>query len=399
MLNLLRKDLKLWFAGKKIWIVMTGVLIMIVISTSLHAKEVVSNESYVTIGVCDLDDSQYSRLLLTYINESELLTKFATIIQGTPSELADRFDAGELTMYLVIPDQFAENMIHIENMPIQVTLSTKEKTKAIILKDMLTAYGQYISAVELHCVTLYDAMLQAGMPEKLCESENVAISYQLVFTALGKSDLFSVKEENSVKSVPFIVYYGYQILFFIICLSALLAGMELLKEQRIHMLSRLLTTMTKSGEIIFAKFLSNAILAVVFLGIAVFCIAPGTDHAYTGVILFAYLTFLIMTAFFLFLSTCFNTTSGYLLCSNILILFAAVIGGGVLPVRFLPDVFAAIAKVTPNGYFLSRILSLYQEKVWPEKSEVVIMIALTAILLCLTSLRCKSQKGGSSDEI
>jgi ABC-2 type transport system permease protein len=118
----MKRDFKLWFKSKRIWTFLLGVLIMIIISTSWHVKEEVKEEAnYISIGVVDLDDSDYSKMLLSYFNESELFAEYAKVTVGEQSEIKEKFSKGELTMYLLIPKNFVQNLIDIENVPIEAS--------------------------------------------------------------------------------------------------------------------------------------------------------------------------------------------------------------------------------------------------------------------------------------
>ena len=49
-------------------------------------------------------------------------------------------------------------MIKIENTPLQILLNIEDKTKALLMKNLLEGYEKFVSAVEINCVTLYEVM-------------------------------------------------------------------------------------------------------------------------------------------------------------------------------------------------------------------------------------------------
>lgn len=260
MLNLMKKDLKLWFTGKKIWTILLGVLIIVIIGTSWHVKKDDSGEKFVSIGVVDHDDSQYSRLMISYFEESDVFTGFANVVVGNEQEISSMFLQGELTMYLVVPKNFAQNLVNIENIPMKAYISTADTTRAIILKNMLLAYERYISSVQINCVSLYEIMKEAGMSYELRQKVNFDISMDLVFTALGKTDFFEIVEMDQVKDVPVVVYYGFEVVFLFLSYLAMSAGMELLKERRLGMLARMISTGTKMRTLLAEKLLFGLII-------------------------------------------------------------------------------------------------------------------------------------------
>ena len=337
MLNLMKKDLKLWLTGKRIWMFLLGVLIIGIISTSWHGeKNDTKEENFVSIGVVDFDDSQYSRLMLSYFQESDIFTEFATVVTGDLQTIQEMFEAGELSMYLVVPENFAQNLIDIQNVPMQAYINTEDTTRAILLKNMLTAYEKYISAVEINCVSLYEVMKLAGMSYELRQQVNFEISMDLVFTALGKTDFFEFIEIEEVKEVPLGVYYAFEVVFLFLSYLAMLAGMDVLREKRQGMLSRLMTTGTRISTILVQKLVFYALFLAILLGL--FCVvAMQSEITFNASMLwFLMLYFIIASAFFMLLSAFFTKLPTFLLISNVWILFGAVLGGGLIPILYLP---------------------------------------------------------------
>lgn len=377
MLNLMKKDLKLWFMSNRIWTFLLGVLIMLIISTSWHAKEEEKKEVYVSIGVVDLDDSAYSKLMLSYFDESKLFHEYAKVIVGSKKDIEEKFRLGELTMYLVVPENFAQNLIDIQNVPMEAYISTDDKTRAVVLKNMLEAYEKYISAVEINCVTLYEVMLEAGMSKALRQQVNVEISMDLVFTALGKADFFEVIELDDVKAVPLVTYYSFEIIFLFISYLALLAGMDLLRERRQGLLMRLISTGTKVELVVTQKLLLYTSLIGSLLGLLYLILGVRGISIYLGVFAFIILYFAFASMVFMLLSSFFTKLPTFLLISNVLILFGAVLGGGMIPIEYLPNSMITIAKATMNYWFQRSSTLLFSGH---EKLSVTLVIF---VLLCI----------------
>lgn len=385
MLNLVKKDLKLWFKSKRIWTFILGVLIMVIISTSWHAnKKENEGPAYVTIGVVDLDGSEYSKLMLSHFNESDLFAKYAKIIVGDRQKITRMFEQGELTMYLIVPKNFAQNLIDIQNIPMQAYISTEDKTRAIILKNMLEAYEKYISAVEINCVTLYEVMKEAGMPEALVNQVNVKISMDLVFTALGKADFFEVVELEEIDTVPIAIYYSFEILFLFISYLALLAGMDLLRDRRQGLLMRLISTGTKiwivvTQKVLLYTVLVGSLISLLFLGIRLRGTPININYLF-----FLILYFSIASVFFMILGAILTKLPTFLLVSNVMILFGAILGGGMIPVSYLPEGMIKIAKATVNYWFINISTTLWSGNHTMSTAFIAMIVIsiLLGILLC-----------------
>ena len=62
---------------------------------------------------------------------------------------------------------------------------------------------------------------------------------------------------------------------------------------------------------------------------------------------------------FLFLGTLLRKLPNYLLVSNVLIIFGAIIGAGLIPMLYLPDAMKQLAKLSPNYWFLNISFTLH----------------------------------------
>jgi ABC-2 type transport system permease protein len=361
MWNLMKKDLKVWGQNKQIWMFLIAVLIMFIIGTAFYVtEEPASLKAGVSIGVIDKDKSEYSALMVSYFKDNKVFSQYVSVIVGEEKEIKQKFDDGELTMYLLIPPNFAESLIYIENIPMQAVISKKDTTKAIILKNMLLGYERYISAVEINCVALYDMMQEASMPQNLIDSENFRISYDLIFTALGRENFFDYIEKQDVAGIPLRMYYTYEAFFLLLSYLAVFAGMDLLLERKNGIVSRLTTMGTKVTTVVIAKFILYlglfSIPVLIFFGLGRVGLFPKTN---LSEIVFSILYFGTTVLVFLFLGTLLRKLPNYLLVANAFILFCAIIGAGLIPLFYLPDAMKQLAKLSPNYWFLNLCFTLH----------------------------------------
>ena len=52
----------------------------------------------------------------------------------------------------------------------------------------------------------------------------------------------------------------------------------------------------------------------------------------------------------------FKSEGGYIIFSNMLILLLTIVGGGIIPVMYLPEAIARVARFTPNYWFIKMLL-------------------------------------------
>lgn len=326
------------------------VLIIAMISTFCYVKEQETSEAEtgkIVLGVAKEDTSEYAELLLQYFNENEEFLKYVELIEDREEALCRIMEEGEMDAYLVIPENFAQSMIQMENLPIRATVSMKNPTKALVMRHVMEAYETYIEAVEVNCTALYRRMQEEGFTSKELSRANVEISLELIFTALGKDDLFRKREveTEAADTLSITEHYRYTAVYFILLFLFIPAGLRMIDLRQNGLLKRLNAVTVSSGSIFVAVAIPYLLFTVGLLGIL--CIVEGeADRAPAALLLILpWLVVFLVLGF-----VCGNSRQYLFICSMVLVCLA-VLGGGLIPETFLPDSFQKIAEWMPNRNF------------------------------------------------
>ncbi len=309
----------------------------------------------VAIGIVNRDTSIYSKMLLSSYEENGLFTSYVSIYIGEEEEIRAGFDEGELDMYLVIPEDFADSMTYLEHLPVQAVISAKNPAVEIMLKNLMQSYEKYIASVEIHCVALYDVMLLSGMPREQAQAVNARISVQLILKALSKGDFFEHYVLESDFSVSLVSFYALEMVLLVLTFLALLAGLRFRREDQAGIFARLNTLGVGSIRILTQKLLFFA--GEVCAGLAAFHLLFGAaGYGDSGRFLFLiWLYACLMGAVMLFMAAAFRQVKNYLLAANMFLLLGAVLGGGLVPFMYLPEGMRTLAQGIPNYRFLRLI--------------------------------------------
>ncbi|MDF2589999.1 MAG: hypothetical protein K0S41_3840 [Anaerocolumna sp.] len=363
MLYLLKKDFKELLVHKKRIVLSFIVLIILIIGTSYHVnkKDVTFSTAKIGFGVIDNDNSSYSKLLLDYFKKSESFSSYINIVQNDSKEIERLFQNGELDIYLEIPKDFAKNMIYMKHLPIKVNINSADTTKALLLKNVLESYEKYIRAVEVNCITLYDLMEQKNMDLDLIYEKNIEISYDLIFTALGKETFFSYNEENEFPSTSLQSYYTYGVIFFVLFYISFYIGFLNIKERKQGIMQRLLSTGLSVNSFLLEKIIFGVIVLSLVIGF--FSITFNFDHKVDVNLkmnMFYFISVLFCVSFSVFLSECFQDIQVYILSGNVIGFFFNILGGSIIPIMYLPKQIQTLSKFTPNYWFIKIMTSFKQ---------------------------------------
>lgn len=357
-INLLWKDLKASFYNKRIWMFFAIVSAIIIAGTYYTMKENnEKTETLVSIGVVDKDGSNYSGMLVNYFKESKEIAKYAEIIVGTENEIRALFEKKEIIGYLVIPEQFVQNLISIQNTPIQVVLGTENTTITVVLNNILKSYEKYISSVEVNCVGLYQIMQYEQRPEELIEKKNIDISMKLIFMALGRNDLFEIHEIESAEQVSLKRYYVQSLIVMTFLFGSIFVGFSYLREKENKTLNRLELAGISKLQYLFYKVIIACIgcnIALLFL-YSIASIMAGVNIDING-----YAAYSCCISACIFLSMFFaylcKSTKIYMLVAGTAYFILYIVGGGIAPMMYMPRILYEIGQYSPV-YRMLQILS------------------------------------------
>lgn len=362
MFWIFKYDLKSLVSRKVITILILALLIVFLIGLFAYTKIQDSKPSVadkIIIGVVDMDKSQYSNMILSFFDDNNVFKNYVDIIHEDDESILDSLiDTNEIDLYIVIPKNFVQSVIDIENVPVKVVLSQADITKSILIQNLLEAYEGYIEAVQINCVVIYDIMKKDMLSEGSIDTANLEVSLELVATAIDKNSFFNRINIDEIKSIPIVKYYSYVLLYLLILYAAMAYGLRIMKEQQSGILSRFHTTgMNPAKYFIGKQLFILTVFSTVFF--AIYTIKFASTHSFHfKSYIFCIIVSALFSAFFLAFSSLFTTMKSYLLASNLFIIFSVILGGGIIPLLYLPQSMIKIARFSPNYWFVMQIYSL-----------------------------------------
>lgn len=346
---LLRTEAARWKRKQSIGFLAVLIIIMIGTVCYVREQEIIPESGKIVLGVAKEDTSEYANLLMKYFNENEEFLKYVELIEADEEKLQKAMEAGGMDAYLVIPERFAESMIEMENLPIRSVVSMKNPTKALALRYVMEAYETYIEAVEVNCTALYRKMKEEGFSSDELNAANMEISLELIFTALGKDDLFrknivEVAEEDKT-GLSLADHYKLTALYFVLLFLFLPAGLRVIELRQSGMTARMRTMNISVGSVLTAVGLPYLVCSAAAL--VLFChVEEKQEVLYSGILYILPWLFVMLC-----LGSMCKSSQTYLFVCSMILVCLAVFGGSLIPEQFLPDSFQTVARWMPNRNF------------------------------------------------
>lgn len=361
MFCLIEKEWKELNNKRKFFVITLIVSIIAIIGTSYISFNNYESQikAPITIGICDYDNSFYSNMLIDYFESDNNFSNYALLKEGTKEQLELWLNKGNIDAYLILPENFADNLIRLEHTPIEVKISTENSTSAIILKNVFKSYEQYIEAVEVNAAGLYELMKQEGFQKEVLNETNRKVSIDLVFTALGRDSIFDYVEIDRLKFTNLISYYWISILSIVILFVGMLPAMYLLKEKENQVIRRIKISNIGLIRYIISKWVIYSFLFSILINL-IYIIG---SHFIGDSLSFSHIMCINVSSAFsvalsIMISILCNNRITFLMIGNISYLLFCILGGTIIPITYLPDNIYKIAKLTPNFWFIRYMLSI-----------------------------------------
>ncbi len=398
MTALLAKDLRLLFRGRRLLLLSAALLLLIYLAflagRELSEEPQLGEAETVSIGVINHDTSIYSELITSAYLEDGFFTDYVSVYLEDEENIRRRFESGELDMYLEIPEDFADSMVYLEHLPVEVVISTRNMMIEIMLRNLMESYAKYITAVEVNCVSLYDIMLDSGMPREEASRMNDRISLKLILLALSKSDFFHQIEREKTAGVGLAPFFLFEGIFILTAFLALLCGLLFQREHHAGTVRRLNALGTGTCRQLLEKqllfsvlFLAGTALAggLLRLGGLSFGIQAASVICAAGCVL---------SAVMLFFSALFQKTQNYLFAGNLFILLGAILGGGIIPYFYLPERMNAVAGWLPNNWYLKLVFRAASGKLSAADAPAALSALSACLLLPVLGAAAYRRRGG-----
>lgn len=361
MWNLIQRDCKELFFNIRVIIFFAIVSIILIIGTCCSKEKNPSEEvrilNTVQIGVVDLDNSFYSKMLISYFENDEVFKMYGKIKTGNKKEIQQAFERGELHGYIILPEKFAENLLNLNSSPVVSKINTNDMSIALILKNMLSSYEKFVYAVEVHAVGLLEYMEEKGMDADIVNASNFYISKDLIFTVLGREEFFNKNMEKTLYSIPTGDYYFQAFMAVFFLFASVYGGYQYLKDRENGTIKRLKLVNLSKRKYFFVKWIVTSI--TITLCTVIICFFRGfwigNEIAFSK--FGSYIIAIFLSCFLgLLISFLAKNIRIYLIFINSLYFNLCLVGGALIPIMYLPKGLVFIGKVTPIYWFMQMFL-------------------------------------------
>ncbi|WP_249870918.1 ABC transporter permease [Oceanobacillus saliphilus] len=190
------------------WLSLPLLLIFPIILVGLAATMMITfftsaDDEPITIGLVDLDKSNETQSVVQLIEESSELGSFLRIHSMSESDAKSAILDGEISSYLIFPDNFANNLYQGESVELQIIGNPSQPTESYLINELMESVTRHIRASQANILAINYYAKNFGM-ENDARNDFVFRQFQeFLFYTIGRDRVLTEREiSNQATSSP-----------------------------------------------------------------------------------------------------------------------------------------------------------------------------------------------------
>jgi ABC-2 type transport system permease protein len=298
--------------------------------------------------VADLDGGELARVLREDVIGSLEEAGVAEITDvATEDEARDPVDRGDLNVAFIIPDGFTAAIQAGRPTTLLVVGAQDSTLGTEIARSLGQRFGDGVVAVQLSVATVAGLTGSALVPEEQARIAGLA--------AQGPPPVELVDEQAALRQLSWPTYFSASMAILFLFFSAQIGMVSLFEERRQGTLARMLAGPVRPQTILFGKTFGSFVLGVTAMTLLVVAttLLIGADWGPPIGVAAVVVAGVIAAIGIATLVTSFAKTAEAAGAANSAVAITlGIFGGSFSPTSQAPEVMAAIALLTPHGWFM-----------------------------------------------
>lgn len=320
------------------------------------------------IGIVgDLSDS-YLGVGISVLMNMEGIKSMADIQTMTETEAKERFEAGEISAYLMVPDGFIDSILTGENK--EIVYVTTEETQGIggmLVNELVGSISNLVTVTQTHVYTMQTYLIENDMRDQLSKATE-GLNFAFIGAVLNRMDIYDLQETGHSNRLSVTGHLFTGILLLLILLWGMNCVSLMVREDfsllRLLQVKGLNPAAQVTAEVTAYSILQCVTLCLVFVCVIIVKSVMGLEIPEWDVLeiteklwfvckwIPVVLLIAVLQAFLYELVT--NVVNGVLL-QFIVAVSMAYLSGCIYPISFFPKAIQLVAGWSPVGVALRYI--------------------------------------------
>jgi ABC-type multidrug transport system permease subunit len=339
-----------------------------------------------TIGIVNFEHSEYIDFIFEQIQEDSELSKYVTFVFFGESDSAKKAVQDETVMAaIIIPGKFLDNLLSGHQSGLEIYANESKPVQTLMMTGIINSYFKMFvaanytmqsatryyrqnsaSAKELDRKTMFFILDSMNTMKQVRQSLVQEVSLRDVDTAGMAKYLRKLEDNTGIKGKAILIasvveyYFVVVILLFVLFISVAQAG-AMISERDSGLAERIIVAGVGRNSYLAGKFFGGFFLTFGQSSILLVCAAlffyQTNPRALPMIMLVLFATVFMVNAFSFLLALIFNNLERFTVVGNLLVFLMAAVGGGLIPILYLPDHVYYLAWLTPHYWGIDGVVS------------------------------------------
>ncbi|MDP3387813.1 MAG: ABC transporter permease [Eubacteriales bacterium] len=350
------------------------IILLVVLAVFNQDNRIDSPTEKIRIGIVDLEQTNISRMLISNITEEDTVSNLLNFYMLDLKEAESTLMSGEITAFIVIPENFSTGLLSMENPPINIVYDGSNSIEFFIIYKTVESFSKYVNYVEICTASEYYALIDMGFSADDAMKINDTVSFRLIMDTLGRKILFDSRPIYQFPSVSSMIYHGMSILVLIMFYISTLCALDLIEDKK----AKVLTRIRLSGTGVYSFYMMKALAYTALTTIWMCGVMVGYQQLFKVRIDFPIAAFTIsaisflLNAFYIGMAEVIKDKEGFLSFTSLFIVSFAFLGGTFFPVALLPYAVSRLTAFSPNLLITKNLINLMYNNI--DKTNQVSMV-------------------------
>ncbi len=298
----------------------------------------------------EVTSSSVLGMAMSFLENMESVKATCEFVYCDEDEAYEYLEHGEFAAVMRVPKRLLEDIIDGTNTPVQVIFANEDSLTAAMLQTLTDAGARTLGAAQSGIYAVYDLYIEQGMDEQLQDAYD-HLNGQYLHLALARSRAFKYEEIMVTGNLTTEMYYWINGIILILFLSGISLAGVLRQEKEIVQAKLRMAGISKVLSIC-ARFVALLILYFVLTAIFLLGICGGQNGVWMILVAAVFISGLI-SSWFLFVYSLVDSEHGGMLLNFILSIIMTVLGGGLIPSAYMPQLLKSLGQLLPAGYVMN----------------------------------------------
>lgn len=388
-INILRNDIKLVLSDWKMLIIIFVMPILLILYFSYAIYPILNENTVVQpipIAVIDKDDTIESRILISQLEEIELIGEINKVSEEEALALIEK---NKIAVAVIVPEGFISSVVSGKNKSISILGNVKREQQAIIIKTLITGATNIVSSGQAVLYSYSKFVNETGIAREQLNQEFDALSQDIIMKSLDRNNVISKITTYPEDKLTATEYYTASLLALFLLFSSVPISRFLLIERISGIRARIATTNVGEVRILASKLIVSLFLSVFQMSL-IFFITSKIFKNYWGASLFITSAIFLSGVFAiscwsLFISAVSNNQRQFEIISSMGILLMALVGGSIYPISKMPNKIRFLSGLTINRWIQEGFVKIFSGNRYPDIYQEVIYLIIMGIVFAVSS--------------